>query len=625
MKTSERNHYKRQQGICHTTEQWRTSSSAWRILSLCAWLWGLWLVVSLSSVDVMAAGSGLDYKVAITGISDGKLRTALEEISQTVLLRKKRPAGSLALLRRRVKRDMPRLLKLLKAEGYYGAQVKADIDDKVTPVHVTFQVNPGPPYLIDSVQVKTIGKDTRHRAKLPEPNELGLRLGMQAKARVILDGQEKLIRLLRKQGFPFSQIAKRKVMVHHPEHAVAVVFLVDTGPLSRFGPTKITGLKSVDEEFVRSKVSWQEGDLFNADLCDQVKKRLTDTGLFATVRVKTGETLEDDGFLLITIEVVERRHRTKSIGVSYSTDEGPGATISWEHRNLLGRGERLRLKAIGSQITLAAEAEFRKPKFLRNDQLLRLDLRAAEDRPDAFTSRSLYSSFLVDRTLAKGVIIGSGLAFKASHVEQTGEEDNYGLISVPVHLDRDTSDSFLDSTRGGRLTLEFAPFIDTFGSDLSFLKGQGSYSRYVRLSTSPCLVLAGRAALGCMTGAARDAIPADERFYAGGGGSIRGYPFQSVGPLDGTDPLGGRSLLVMSAELRLKLSAHIGLVAFIDGGSAFESSTPSLNEDLRWGAGLGFRYFTGIGPVRLDIGIPLNRRKDIDDSFQVYMSLGQAF
>ncbi|MCK4487379.1 MAG: BamA/TamA family outer membrane protein [Desulfobacterales bacterium] len=128
-----------------------------------------------------------------------------------------------------------------------------------------------------------------------------------------------------------------------------------------------------------------------------------------------------------------------------------------------------------------------------------------------------------------------------------------------------------------------------------------------------------------MTGAARDTIPADERFYAGGGGSIRGYAFQSVGPLEGTEPLGGRSLLEVSVEFRLKLSDRIGLVTFIDGGNVFTGSTPDLGEDLQWGAGLGLRYFTAIGPVRLDISVPLNRREGIDDRFQIYVSLGQAF
>jgi translocation and assembly module TamA len=128
-----------------------------------------------------------------------------------------------------------------------------------------------------------------------------------------------------------------------------------------------------------------------------------------------------------------------------------------------------------------------------------------------------------------------------------------------------------------------------------------------------------------MVGASRDAIPADERFYAGGGGSVRGYPFQSVGPVEGDEPLGGRSLFELSTELRIKVTDRIGLVAFLDGGTAFETTSPDFSEDLRWGTGLGIRYFTPIGPFRLDVGVPLNRRPEIDDSFQIYVSLGETF
>lgn len=418
-----------------------TPFAAWHVFVWFALQWG---------VGVMAAGSGLDYKVAITGVPDDKLRTTLEDISYTVLLRKERPPMSLAMLRRRAKRDIPRLLKALKAEGYYGARLTADIDEKAKPVRVTFQVALGLPYLLKSVEIETIGVDTKLRVKLPEPQELGLGLGKPAKARAILNGQESLIGLLRRQGFPFPRIAERKVMVDHGEQTVAVIFHLDPGPTARFGPTRITGLKSVDEGFVRNKVPWQQGDRFNADTLTQIQKRLTKTGLFATVRVMTGETLEAGGLLPVTIAVTERKHRTQSAGVSYKTDEGLGATISWEHRNLLRHGERLRLTAIASEIALAAEAGFRKPEFLRNDQLLCLKLRMAEDRPDAFTSRNLYSSLLVDRKLAKGVVLGGGVAFKAADVEQFGEEDSYALVSLPVHLGWYTSDNLLDPSHGGR-------------------------------------------------------------------------------------------------------------------------------------------------------------------------------
>jgi translocation and assembly module TamA len=223
--------------------------------------------------------------------------------------------------------------------------------------------------------------------------------------------------------------------------------------------------------------------------------------------------------------------------------------------------------------------------------------------------------------------VRGGLGFRASRVEHLVEDERVALLLVPLQFDWDTSDDLLDPGRGGRLGLKFAPFFDIFLSDFAFLKGYASYARYVRLLRRPSIVFASRAALGAMTGAARDSIPADLRFYAGGGGSVRGIPFQTAGPLNEADeePLGGRSLLELSAELRVKVTKTIGFVTFVDGGSAFEAKFPDLEESLRWGAGVGLRYFTPIGPLRLDVALPLNRREDIDDRFQIYVSIGQAF
>ena len=611
------------QGTYHAHCRPWTTSAMRRSLAFCALVCGLWFTAGLFAPSVMAS-SEIRYDVTMEGMTN-KLRTRLEEISKTVLLEKKRPPGSIALLRRRVNEDIPRLLQVLKGEGYYGARVSADIDTKAEPVRVMFRVALGPSYLLKSVEIKTVDQDARPRVSLPNPEELGLHIEKPARARAVLDAKEELIKHTRKQGFPFPRIVQQKVIVDHAERTLAVIFSLDTGPLAHFGSTSIIGLESIDESVVRSEIPWQDGDRFGPEMFSQLEKELIKTGLFATVQVKLGETFGKDGLLPVTITVKERKHRTISAAASYKTDEGLGGTISWEHRNLLHYGDRLRLTTTASEITLAAEGQFRKQQFLRDDQSLSFTLRAADDRPDAFRSLNVYTSLILDRTLPNEMVLGGGLAFKAEWVEQLGDENRYGLASVPLHLYWDTSDDLLDPKRGGRLMLALAPYYDAFGSNLSFIKGQLGYSRYTQVFTKPSLVLAGRVNVGSIGGAKRDEIPADERFYAGGGGSIRGYPFQSAGPLDGTNPIGGRSSLELSAELRLKIGEHIGFVAFLDGGNAFTDSIGDSGENLLWGTGAGFRYFTAIGPVRLDIGVPLNQRKGIDDDYQIYLSFGQAF
>jgi len=376
---------------------------------------------------------------------------------------------------------------------------------------------------------------------------------------------------------------------------------------------------------VRKMIPWKEGDRYDPKLLEQLQGCMTNSGLFSVVRIRTGEAPDEMSRVAIEVEVSERKHRTAAAGINYKTDEGPGAKISWEHRNFLNQGERLTLAASLSDFIRDFESGFREPYFMRQDQVLQLLFRIADDSPDAYSSRNIKSTAVVERELDKEKTIGIGLGLKASKVEQIGKEEDYRLIFLPTYLRRDSSNDLFDPTRGGRLFLQVVPFYDIMGSDADFIKAYGSYSHYVPVSLKPMLGLAGKLSLGTIQGAELKSIPADERFYAGGGGSIRGYAYQYVGPLEDGEPVGGRSLVEITTELRAKLTDRFGLVAFLDGGSAFSEKIPDSSQDIRWGTGMGLRYFTPIGPLRFDVAIPLNRRAGIDDNFQIYISLGQAF
>ncbi len=198
-------------------------------------------------------------------------------------------------------------------------------------------------------------------------------------------------------------------------------------------------------------------------------------------------------------------------------------------------------------------------------------------------------------------------------------------MSFPLELRWDRSNDELDPTRGFRLTGRVEPFLDFFGEPSRFTKAQVTGSYYLPLESEAKWVVASRVTLGSILGESKGDVPADERFYAGGGGSIRGYPFQSVGPLENGEPTGGLSVFEASLELRARLTESFGLVAFVDGGSAFDANVPDFEEDILFGVGAGFRYFSPIGPFRFDIGFPLDKRENVDDSFQIYLSIGQAF
>lgn len=587
-------------------------------------LWVAALGVFMFTTRSAWAEPAVPYRVTMTGIEDSTLLAELKNASDTLAL-KDRPPASLGLLRTRAERDRGRFVRILHGYGHFGARVEVSLRDEATPLEVVFRIQPGPVYPVASVDIRIRGEEEIPPHLIPSPETVGFGPGDPFRASALMDAERTLVRIFEKQGFPFPRLEDRKIIVDHRDATTAVEFFLDPGPRSPFGDTAITGLEAVKESVIRRLIPWEEGDLFNVQQLEALQMRLFRLGLFSSVRVFKGRELDEKGRLPVNISVTERKHRSIGAGVSFKTDEGPGATALWEHRNLLREGERLTLSGTASDFTASAESTFLKPFFLRPDQSLRLSLRVAQDEPDPYRSRNISASASVARHLTERLRVSAGLGYKASRVEQLDTRERFRYLFLPLDLEWDRSDDLLDPARGGRLGLYAVPFYDPSGKDPAFLKNRIRYRHYLKPFAEHPLVLAAGLSLGSITGAQRDEIPADERFYAGGGGSIRGYAYQSVGPLRQGESIGGRSLLEVALEARLKFTDTLGLVAFLDGGNAYTQRLPDLDETLRWGAGLGFRYFTPVGPLRLDVAFPLNRRPDMDDRFQVYVSLGQAF
>lgn len=582
------------------------------------------LLLYLIAWSTTYADSGVDYMVSIEGVENEELKNTLEKASNTVTLQKQPPA-SISLLKKRVDKDIERLQTVLRSRGFYAAQIDQRFDSDARPVQVHIKITPGNPYLLKKIEVSLSGEGALLKDSLPVSEVSGLDLNTPALSEKILNARTRLKKWMRSRGYPFSETEYPEVIVDHAKQSVSVRYDISSGPSALFGATIINGLEYVDESFVREKIPWVEGDSFNADLVEKAKSIFIETGLFTTIDVEIGESPDQNLRVPVIIHFQERYRRTLKTGINYMTDEGAAGKISWENRNLFGHGESLNLSAVISEISYAAEGKFNRPEFIRPDQDLILGSRFAQDTPEAYTSLNFSNQAMVERTFPNNIKVRAGLGLILSEIKEQGKEDRFNLLNIPLTMDRDGSDDLLDPSRGGRLNIEITPYHDLSSSDLTFIKGRVRYSHYFPISTKERFILALKASLGVIEGAESYDIPADIRFYTGGGGTVRGYAYQSIGPYQEGIPAGGRSLLGFSSEVRIKWTDRIGWVFFLDGGNVFEDSYPDHVDKIRWGSGVGFRYYTAIGPLRLDIGIPLDPVKERDDSFQIYLSLGQAF
>jgi translocation and assembly module TamA len=587
-----------------------------------AWSLAMPLALPLAAAEEAQAA----YDVRIEGVADEALRGLLTQASELVSLKERGALGQRALARR-AEEDVARLTEVLRARGYYDGAVAYRIEAKAgEPPSVVVTVELGTPYRIRSYEIRST---VPSEPKRPIPigfKALGLELGEVAVSDKVVRAEAGLVDTLGRKAHPLAKVEDRRVVVDHATKGMRVEVSVDPGPEATFGPTKIEGLADVKPAYVRRAIAWREGAPFDTALVAKTRQALRRSGLFDSVAIDYPREAKGDGALPLTIKLTERKPRSVGAGASYSTTEGPLAKLFWQHRNLFGEGEKLNLRGEAGEIRFGGFADLRVPDVLRHDQDLVVDFRISEERPEGFTSFEIAGSAQLERQFADIYSATGGLGFERSSVEQAGVTREFTLLSVPLSLRRDTSDSVLDPRDGGRLRLGLTPYYGVLGTDVNFVVGTVSDSIYVPLDAGRKLVAAGWARLGSIVGATTPSVPANKRLYAGGGGSVRGYGLNSIGPLDAANnPIGGRSATEFGAELRWRAFGDFGFAAFVEAGAVYDSATPKWGQDLRWGTGVGVRYYTPIGPVRLDVAVPLNRRNAVDDPFVILVSLGQSF
>jgi translocation and assembly module TamA len=633
---------------------------------------GAWLLAGAA-----LAAEPQPYRLDFTGTGNGALDATLKASSQLQTLRGSVPANPFGLIAR-ARGDLERLQTVLESYGYYQGHVTITIND----------MNLDAPELGERLSALSSGTDARcrlrfelgplyHLGKIDIDGELpagtrdslDLSPGAPALAAQVLAGGARLLTSLQDHGYAFAKVDPPVAYEDPASHVLNLSFHVTSGPKVEVGEIRFTGLKRVHEAFVRRRLLLHPGQPYSALAVEQARKDLLALGLFGAVSVRLGQAPDAQMRVPVTFRMSERPRHVIGLNAGYSSDLGGSAGVTWTDRNVRGNGEQLTLSASATNIGGSAttglgydmSAKYLIPEFGHRDQSLQFALGAIRQSLQAYDQTAETTGITLSRKLSSVWTATLGVSTIHETIVQEGTTRVYTLFALPLSFAYDSTDLLspvLDPTHGLRASLSVAPTLSRGEPNATFYVTQASIASYFDLQpllhTAPgrsvlALRLLGASALGATESAESvenqsvnvPDLPPDQRFYVGGSGTVRGYRYQAVGPEfpDG-NPVGATSIAAVNLEYRQRIGTNFGLALFADAGEAGEGLNPisdlvhghrCSSESIQnatdcWalGVGAGVRYYTPIGPLRLDFAIPTARRSN-DDHFEVYIGLGQAF
>lgn len=646
----------------------KQAAGVFQVLFLCVFISGCGLLAKDTDKGAAAAdaknegetawqGDPVPYKVAfkVEGGPDW-LAGKMEDVSQLAQLRKEPPDSVLAL-ERRARVDQETAVKVLQSQCYYDGEASFAIDDKKKPAQVVITLKPGPRYAVGYAKIvyeptPVIPEAFLHRErvtgfwglekeKLPAPEfpaEIpGIVIGQPIVASDMLAEVDKLPVEMMNRGYPQAKIVRSLYTLNKAEKKINAEIVIDPGPPAYMGNIVVHGNEDVNASYLQKLIPWEPGqEPWDNNLMNDYANDLRATGIFRTVEVKPGKPDNVSGIpvLPVEVELQEGTPRTISASARYDSDTGFGVEGSWEHRNIFHNGEKLRVDVPISQQETGLKIHFEKPAFFDRHQRLLADLAALWENTDAYQQRFLRGELALERRLARQWTGAVGMFAEGGYLKDNEHEEKPYLVLSPRGGFRyDGRNNKFNPSKGTLLEVKLEPFTGYYEEEFHAFAGTiQAAAWYAPLGHKPdgqiddTLVLAGRYEIGAMPGATSlRSIPASLRYFTGGAGSVRGYAYQAIGPRDSEDdPLGGRSYQVVNLESRFMVAENIGIVPFLDGGMVYREEYPEIFGEMDWGLGLGFRYYTPIGPVRLDVATPLHQI-DGDPPVQFYISIGQSF
>lgn len=584
------------------------------------------------------------YETEFRPTGDSAVDSAISSISALRRLQSLAPTSAEGLVARAIQ-EQGLVTRALRAEGFYAGrpevlidgqppdtpQLAARLAGRKEPVKVTVGAAPGERFRIGVLRVAP-GEPGSDLGRAGEVT--GLAKGDPARAEDVIAAGDRLVTALRDTGYPFASIPRREVTVDFDTHLMDVVYHLQSGPQARFATPEVEGATRVSPRMLNAVASQLTDKEYNPQTLARVRRDLVDLGVFGMVRAQEGTALDGSGRLPVTFLVSERPRRALGVTGAYETRNGPTATVFWEHRNLFGAAERLRLEgsvgrtsqsSSGNSFNARVGANLRSPWIFGRNMTLVIDTAAIRERLLAYDRDAITGAVSIETKPDPRLTLAGGVIGEFGRTKEYGaSKRDYQLVGLLGTAFWDDTDSLLDPSRGVRLNGLVSPIYAINGGQ-TFVRMRGTGTAYHDFTSDKGTILAGRISVGSILGTSSYFdVPPHMRFYAGGGGSVRGYDFQRIGPRRSNDtPTGGLSVVEANLEVRQRISGAWGMAAFVDGGSVQEDSAPGFS-NLAFGAGLGVRYATAIGPIRADVAFPLKKLPG-DSGYGLYIGIGQAF
>jgi translocation and assembly module TamA len=585
------------------------------------------------------AADPVSYTVQFQPSGDAELDGLLKQTASLVSLQKKLPAAPFALIGR-AQADEAQFLIVLHSLGYDSGSVDITIAGKALddgalldalnqapakpPVVVLITPHRGALYHLGSVSFGTLPPGFSVKG-LIQP-------GQPARAAPILAAQNTLRTALQNAGYAFATVSAPLAVADGRDDTLDVSYTVNAGPRVNIGPVNFEGLTRADPDWLRRHLNISKDERYSDTAISAARDSLLGLGVFSSVTALPRPTPGPNGDVPVLFRVTEQKRHAVTLGGSYATDSGVTISASWEDRDVFRHAETLTFTAAASGLggTGATapgydlKGVFAKPDYYARGQTLTATLEGVREFLTAYSRTALLANAILSRPITPHLTFSYGAGFVTESVKQEEVGRDYVLAQLPITLTYDTTDSALEPTKGWRGNAGLTPTKPIVGESGIFVIAQASASTYFAVEPDARGILALRALVGSIQGASQFQIPPDERFYAGGSSTVRGYTYQTVGPLFPDDiPEGGDAIDAATIEFRQHVFKNFGIVPFLDMGQVNAGSAP-FQGNLSVGAGLGLRYYTSIGPIRVDFAVPLKRTAG-SGAFALYIGLGEAF